>query len=140
MKAITIYDPWATLIKLKEKKYETRSWATKYRGQIWIHAAVTTRYADLGFQAPFFTALKPIHSDVNGHTGLEFYPACIIAVATLTDCVEITPEFIKTLSEKELAFGDYTIGRYAWELDNVVPLEQPIPMKGKQRIWNWGGM
>jgi hypothetical protein len=39
MKAITIWQPWATLIELGVKRIETRSWATKYRGPIAIHAA-----------------------------------------------------------------------------------------------------
>lgn len=39
MKAITIWQPWASLISCGIKKYETRSWPTKYRGPIAIHAA-----------------------------------------------------------------------------------------------------
>ena len=39
MKAITIWQPWASLIACGAKKYETRSWPTKYRGPIAIHAA-----------------------------------------------------------------------------------------------------
>jgi hypothetical protein len=39
MKAITIWQPWASLIACGTKKYETRSWPTKYRGPIAIHAA-----------------------------------------------------------------------------------------------------
>lgn len=38
MKAITIRQPWAGLIAVGEKVYETRSWPTKYRGPIAIHA------------------------------------------------------------------------------------------------------
>lgn len=39
MKAITIWQPWASLLAHGMKQYETRSWATKYRGPIAIHAA-----------------------------------------------------------------------------------------------------
>ncbi len=39
MKAITIWQPWATLLAIGAKKYETRGWTTKYRGPIAIHAA-----------------------------------------------------------------------------------------------------
>jgi len=38
MKAITIHQPYASLIACGAKIYETRSWATKYRGKIAIHA------------------------------------------------------------------------------------------------------
>jgi hypothetical protein len=35
-------------------------------------------------------------------------------------------------------FGDFTPGRYAWELDNVRLIDS-IPAKGQQGIWNWEG-
>ncbi len=40
MKALTIWQPWASLIACGVKKYETRSWPTKYRGPIAIHSAL----------------------------------------------------------------------------------------------------
>jgi hypothetical protein len=39
MKALTLWQPWASLLACGAKKYETRSWATSYRGLIAIHAA-----------------------------------------------------------------------------------------------------
>ena len=39
MKAITIWQPWAFLLAMGAKQYETRSWETAYRGPIAIHAA-----------------------------------------------------------------------------------------------------
>lgn len=39
MKALTIWQPWASLLADGEKRFETRSWATSYRGPIAIHAA-----------------------------------------------------------------------------------------------------
>ena len=41
------------------------------------------------------------------------------------------------ITEKEIALGDWTPGRYAWELANVKPLPRPIPVKGKQGLWNF---
>ena len=39
VKAITIWQPWASLVAVGAKTMETRSWPTKYRGPIAIHAA-----------------------------------------------------------------------------------------------------
>lgn len=41
MKAITVWQPWATLLATGQKHNETRSWKTSYRGEILIHAAKT---------------------------------------------------------------------------------------------------
>lgn len=39
MKCLSTIDPFATLIAIQEKKIETRSWKTNYRGKIAIHAS-----------------------------------------------------------------------------------------------------
>lgn len=36
---------------------------------------------------------------------------------------------------KELAFGDYSPGRYGWLLSNPVMFDRPIPAKGSQGFW-----
>ena len=41
MKVLSITEPYATLIKEKKKKVETRSWKTSYRGELYIHASLT---------------------------------------------------------------------------------------------------
>ncbi|MFO1443637.1 hypothetical protein KDN24_10515 [Bacillus sp. Bva_UNVM-123] len=34
-------------------------------------------------------------------------------------------------------FGDYSEGRYAWELMNLYVLPEPIPAKGLLCLWEW---
>ena len=41
------------------------------------------------------------------------------------------------ITENELLFGDWTEGRYAWELQNIEVFAEPIPAKGRQGLWNW---
>lgn len=41
MKVLTLHQPWASLIALGVKSIETRSWSTKYRGPLAIHAGAT---------------------------------------------------------------------------------------------------
>ncbi len=64
--------------------------------------------------------------------GSEVFPSgVILATANLTDCIKITPKYISTLSEDEIALGDYTAGRYAWVLEDIKKLPCPIPAKGR---------
>lgn len=136
MKAITILQPWASLIACGAKKIETRGWATKYRGQLAIHAAKDRdkkgeRIRHIVARAEQYGVVIP---------KLEF--GAVIAIADLVDCVEIGNEaelvngFIVT--GNELAFGDFTLGRYAWLLENVRHIA-PVPARGQQRLWNWEG-
>jgi hypothetical protein len=39
MKCISLIQPWASLVLLGEKRYETRNWSTAYRGPLLIHAS-----------------------------------------------------------------------------------------------------
>ena len=39
MKALTLTQPWASLVACGAKTIETRSWRTPYRGPVAIHAA-----------------------------------------------------------------------------------------------------
>jgi len=49
MKALTLTQPWATLVILGVKRIETRGWATPYRGRIAIHAAKGWHRDDIEF-------------------------------------------------------------------------------------------
>lgn len=39
VRALTLWQPWASLVALGLKRIETRSWSTPYRGRLLIHAA-----------------------------------------------------------------------------------------------------
>ena len=157
MKAITVWQLWATALALGIKKNETRSWPTKYRGPIAIHAAarndgllrgswmdVNNAMSDAGHDyfirkvlngGPYYIEYRDENREVI--CDLEF--GAIIGTANLVDCVEITPEYISTLSPQELALGDYTLGRYAWVMHGAKLLDESIPYRGQQRIWEYKG-
>ena len=136
MKAVTLYQPYASLVAIGAKKFETRSWKTSYRGPLAMHAGISKKYLDLGWQEPFFSALSPLHKfGEDGGMSLMWWLGYVVATCDLVDCIEITPDFIESLTREEICFGDYTLGRYAWDLENVKQLEKPIPTKGKQGLW-----
>ncbi len=159
MKAITIWQPWASLIACGNKKYETRSWATKYRGPIAIHAGKFgfgpyDCELPIGFTDTAVNVLWPGTADPCTITDNwnELPKGKIIATAELVDCHRIridkkTHRIILLgsdgmqssipLTSHELLFGDWTPGRYAWELTNVSMIDKFISVKGKQGLWNW---
>jgi hypothetical protein len=137
-RALSVIQPWATLIAIGAKRVETRSWATGYRGPLAIHAAKAFPSAarDRCLTSPFFEAL----TKGRGETQALRHPlGAVIAVAELVDVRRITsPEaFGYVLGANEIAFGDWTPGRYAWLLANVRPLAEPIPARGAQGLWRW---
>ena len=156
MKAITIYQPWASLIAIGAKRYETRVRATNYRGPIAIHAGA--KHVLDAIEGVSNEALLKIEEAFPDNPELIKLPyGAVIAVAELVECWHLEEHWtpgqngrdlylVNSQGDKrswaqnclkEIAFGDYTPGRYAWELANVKPLDKPIPAKGRQDLWNW---
>lgn len=163
MKAITLTQPWATLVAIGAKRIETRSWRTNYRGPLAIHAAAGLGPVDglrglrtLIGQPVFFEALRCIVPNADQYCDvdaiLDRLPfGAVLSSAKLVDCVAIVHRWQEQLIQQrdnrwfvsppitspEYAFGDYTPGRYAWLLDDVQPLPEPIPAKGQLGLWEW---
>jgi len=150
MKAITIWQPWATLIAIRAKRFETRSWATKYRGPLAIHAA-----KKIDIDACVREPIKSILAE-HGYTVDNLPTGAVVAIATLSDCQSSVEEKYRLrdgvwedgyylrnetfIGYPEYEIGDFTPGRFAWELTDVQQLLQPIPAKGQQGLWDWEGV
>lgn len=156
MKALTLTQPWATLVAIGAKRIETRSWSTPYRGPLAIHAAK-------GFPkwARKFTVDPVCYEAVRYHGArndagqrpadlLSAYPlGYVLATCNLVNCIptevvdnagNVFGVSLETLSAQERAFGDYAPGRYAWILENVKELKTPVPAKGSLGLWDWDGV
>lgn len=162
MKALTLTQPWATLVMYGYKKIETRSWATKYRGPIAIHAAKGFPPAahDL-WDNPNFPAFRQVLV-----TRLSYYPedmplGAILGTVELVRCGPIASwadgidhhlrpgawlgeshwragDFVPPLRESfEYQFGGWGPGRFAWELADIVRYDKPEPARGALGLWEW---
>lgn len=131
--ALSLYQPWATLVAIGAKRHETRSWQTAWRGRLAIHAGLKFGAEEglLMQEEPFRTALHRAGIHIPG----QLPRGAILATCRLVDCVR-TEHISGRLSEQELAFGDYTPGRYAWQLDDIQLLPTPIKTRGRQMLWD----
>lgn len=126
MKVLSIKEPWASLIMNGTKKIETRSWKTKYRGEIYILASLSKAKIT---KPEVYELIK----DMNFKCGY------IICKCNLVDCIYMTNEYVndmKTNHYEEYICGHYEVGRYAWIVEDVKVIE-PIEAKGKLGLWNY---
>lgn len=186
MKALTLHQPWATLIGLGVKSIETRSWAAPKSliGQrIAIHAAKrpwsSGQVGDYMLNK-FAMWLQPPHSLPDGYVrspvvapAIPMPLGAMVCTAVLVDCVPIdrwstashtigdyphegplphqqgglwligsgepnngTPTRVET----QRPYGDFRPGRWAWLLTDVEAFDEPVPVKGRQGLWNWDGV
>lgn len=166
MKALTIHQPWASLLACGVKKYETRGWKTNYRDPIAIHASKQdpcklplldkrdleriTRDAIDAKRCPGWCvmptgAIIAIGELVNVW-GIVYHPGTNIDIAKNISigAESLTLDkhdphfgdyFVPT--EQEQALGDWTPGRYAWEIKITRILDHPYKIRGQQGLWNF---
>lgn len=148
MRALSLWQVWATLMAIGAKRFETRSWGTDYRGPLAVHAATksTPALRSLFLTEPFGSVLRA--------AGYASFPAlplgAVIAVVDLKECWKIGPRTLwrpnpgfgerwiegsEIPTGQERAFGDFSSGRFAWECANPRPLRTPLPLTGRQGLW-----
>ncbi len=126
MKVITIKQPFATLIIKGYKKYEFRTWRTKYRGEILIHAG---KGVDKKAMQKF------------AYLNLEYPSGCIIGKVNITDCIEVDDDFRKSLAQEDKIVYGNIIKHTDWKgfgfkVENPQELE-PIYINGKLSLWDY---
>ena len=125
MKALTIKQPWATLIMQGDKRFEFRSWQTKYRGDLLIHAGK-------GIDKEAMKRLEKYLPE-------ELPYGKILGKVKLVDCIKMSPE-LKELLLKENS-DIYTKSsfqeNYGWQVSYVEVFENPIDAKGHFSLWEY---
>lgn len=143
MKCLSLTQPWATLVAIGAKEYETRSWYTPHRGLLAIHASkgfpgwakdccrsrlFERTLQEAGFAPPRWRQDREL-------TPLPL--GAVLCVVRLIDCVrtERAVQLIP-LESPERDFGDYSPERFAWQLDVQFQLERPVLVKGALGLWD----
>jgi activating signal cointegrator 1 len=145
MRAISLWQPWASLIALGAKTIETRSWRTNYRGEIAIAATLSVpklwraSAEQLVRRRELTPYLDPRGFWPVGSVYLEELPkGAIVARAELVDCVRTdTWEGQDHINGRPLErlVGNFARGRWAWILEDIKGLAEPIPVRGGLGIW-----
>ena len=109
IRALTVRQPWAGAIAHHGKTVENRSWPTRWRGTLFIHAAKTAT-----------PGLNLITNTLDR--------SAIVAVATLVDCHADDGKCTPWANHPDPA-------AWHWLLADVRTLSQPIACKGALGLW-----
>src|SRR5579859_2862255 len=134
MKTLSIIHPCATLIAIGAKHFQTRSWDTRHHGLIAIHASkgFPRSAIELCAEEPFATALRL--AGVKKPTDL---PRGMVVATAYLKTTHVTEKARLFLDKREIAFGFYDDGRFAWELSDITRLDPPVRARGALGLWNW---
>ena len=107
MRALTIRQPWAELIIRGEKDVENRSWRTRHRGPLLIHAGARAERALF---------------EKHGVPG-DAERGSIIGVVEVVDCTQ----------DRTSAWHE--AGAWGWYLAGAKRFRKPIPMQGRRGLF-----
>lgn len=122
VRAISLWQPWASAVALGLKTYETRHWWTGYRGPLVIHAARRWTRAEREFAAV---------EHALGRLPKRLPLGALVCICDLVD-VQPTEDAALAIGAVERIYGNYAPGRFAWKLENVRAFDEPIVWAGRQ--------
>ena len=154
MKALTLTQPWASLVAIGAKCIETRCWSTPYRGPLAIHAAKGFP----GWAQRMCESEMIRHALVSGGEAVaepksSLPRSAILCISNLVDCLPmeayrclpgVFDEYPNLDTPEERAFGDYDVfdsengkRRWAWVLEDTKVFTVPVVTAGALGLWEW---
>lgn len=141
MKAISLWQPWASLWCSPAKVHETRHWPTRHRGPLLVHAA----------KRPIDDTDDEVHTICVKLFGAgyraELPRGALLGVVRIITCRPTQPGWIGmgappgaakdgAANEDDRACGDWSDGRFAWRRDHFRLFDPPIPWRGSQGFFD----
>lgn len=124
MKVLTVRQPWASLIVHGIKNIENRTYVTKFRGWLLIHASMAND--NIARQV----SRDPVYREIE-RLPHPWHHGAIIGAVEVYDCVKSCDDAISIWGERFC---------YHWKLRNAIRFREPIVVKGKLGLWNYNGM
>ncbi len=134
MLGLSVWQPWASLIAARAKRYETRSWRPPV-SLIGQSLAICSSQTEAGLLVSAHDlALSRLCLRRLGRHPLPM--GTVVAVVTVAGCIGTTSLAARRIGVRERLVGDWSPGRYAWRLDDIQPLAAPVPVTGSQRFFH----
>lgn len=149
MKALTLHQPWASLVACGAKTIETRPQRCPYDligKQLAIHASKADPLSKLTFAGDRWieNALHTLKVD-----SLYKLPrGCVVCIVRVCSCTQVVNKSL--LSPYEVVddstrrvpvddWGDFSVGRWLihFHPDERIVLDPPVEARGMQGYWNW---
>jgi activating signal cointegrator 1 len=130
MRAISLWQPWASLWCSEDKEHETRHWSTAYRGPLLVHAAQKL-VSKCGLELDDIVIAR-----FGPHWRTTLPRGAIIGKVALINCVPTETMPASHQRTNDYQCGDFSPRRFAWRRTNYRLFEAPIPYRGRQSFFD----
>lgn len=144
LRAISLWQPWASLVAIEAKRNETRPRPWNFDGEVAIHAAkLCWRDAVPEYAVPALTHLWANRARFDGYHAniFDLYLSLpfgkVVCVVDKRGCVATGDDNgdDRSLTRQEIELGDYSPGRFYYPLRNCRRLREPVTCTGAQGIF-----
>ena len=139
MKTITVKQPWASLICSGIKDIENRTWPTKFRGTVLIHASAKDagKYIDITTQEQRNAVMGFGWSNGLDSPAFFYTPkSAIIGSVEIIDCIINHP----SIWAEQTGLGEQLMNKCTWNWVLANPKLFALPtenVKGRLSFWNY---
>lgn len=130
MKTLSIQQPWATLLAAGIKDMENRTWTTKFRGKLLLHASGKTVPRHTLDELPYEMFIPIVNAQIFGNIPefADMPTGAIVGYADLTDCI----------TEDTMTIWDGGPDCTKFVMQNAYVFDEPIEgVKGKLNIFDY---
>lgn len=121
MKALTIKQPWASLIAAGAKDIENRDWQTKVRGIVAIHSSAKLEQSEIEDACDLMRGFIPKFSAARFKQD-RLPTGVILGAVEIVGCVRQSD-------------SPWFVGEYGFQLRNAVRFGNPIRCRGALGFW-----
>jgi hypothetical protein len=133
MLGLSVWQPWASLIAVGAKRYETRSWRPP-ASLIGQRLAICSSRTEEGLLASEQDQAFGRHCLRRlGRAPLPM--GTVVAVVTVAGFIGTASSTARRIGVRERLVGDWSPDRYAWRLEDVRALATPVPVTGSRRFF-----
>ena len=138
MKALTICQPYAELIASGDKRVENRTWPTRHRGPLLIHAGKSREWLNLG---PRGEIEQDPDDQMDRNSGLwlsDMVFGAVVAQVDVIDCLQ-SDDILRGAHDEQYPWiraHSHVQGPWCWVLGNVRRIEPAVPWRGAQGLFD----
>lgn len=122
MKCLTVCQPHAHLLIRGQKPIENRSWPTRFRGELLVHAGVNRSWLRAAYDDPRIRPMLPLVDRMTF--------GAIIGRVTVYDCLPLAD------LPAELRDNPFAWGPWCWLVRDPVAFANSIPYRGRQQLFD----
>ncbi len=135
MKALSLWQPWASAVVYGVKRNETRSWSTRHRGWVAICAAKRRTQAEREAFEDILSDSPESRAAFGDQLALDYDLLPRGQILGYGYLASVFPSAGFEVSTLEDAWGDYEPGRFVWCFHEIWRLATPLPCVGRQGLF-----